>query len=52
MASEYITYMGRSKCFLTYSCHALAMRDVFANFVALLTRKAVAKRCVFADSYT
>ena len=28
------------------------MRDVFANFVALLTRNAVAKRCVFADLYT
>ena len=31
---------------------ALAMRDVFANFVALLTRNAVVKRCVFADLYT
>ena len=28
------------------------MRDVFANFVALLTRNAVAKRCVYADLYT
>ena len=28
------------------------MFDVFANFVALLTRNAVAKRCVFADLYT
>ena len=28
------------------------MRDVFVNFVALLTRNAVAKRCVFADLYT
>ena len=28
------------------------MRNVFANFVALLTRNAVAKRCVFADLYT
>ena len=28
------------------------MRDLFANFVALLTRNAVAKRCVFADLYT
>ena len=26
--------------------------DVFANFVALLTRNAVAKRCVFTDLYT
>ena len=26
--------------------------DVFANFAALLTRNAVAKRCVFADLYT
>ena len=43
--------MGRSKCFLTYSCPALAVRDVFAKFVALLTRNAVAKRCVFADVY-
>ena len=52
MSSEHITYMGRSKCFLTYSCLALAMRDVFANGVALLTRNAVAKRCVLADLYT
>ena len=52
MSSEHITYMGRSKCFLTYSCLALEMRNVFANFVALLTRNAVAKRCVFADLYT
>ena len=44
--------MGRSKCFPTYSCLALAMRDVFANFVAMLTHNAVAKRCVFADWYT
>ena len=28
------------------------MRDVIANFVALLTRNAVAKRCIFADLYT
>ena len=28
------------------------MRDVSANIVALLTRNAVAKRCVFADLYT
>ena len=28
------------------------MRDVFANFVALLTRNAVAERCVFANLYT
>ena len=28
------------------------MRDVLVNFVALLTRNAVAKRCVFADLYT
>ena len=28
------------------------MRDVFTNFVALLTRNTVAKRCVFADLYT
>ena len=28
------------------------MRDVFANFVALPTSNAVAKRCVFADLYT
>ena len=28
------------------------MRDVFANFVPVLTRNAVAKRCVFADLYT
>ena len=27
------------------------MRGVFVNFVALLTRNAVAKRCVFADLY-
>ena len=52
MSSEHITYMGRSKCFLTYSCLALAMRDVFANFVTLPTLNAVAKRCVFADLYT
>ena len=31
---------------------ALAMRDVLANFVALLKRNAVAKHCVFADLYT
>ena len=49
MSSEHIAYMGRSKYFLTYSCLALAMRNVFANFVALLTCNAVAKRCVFAD---
>ena len=29
-----------------------ARRDVFANFVAMLTQNAVAKRCVFADLYT
>ena len=28
------------------------MRGVFVNFVALLTRNAVAKCCVFADLYT
>ena len=28
------------------------LRDVFANFVAMLTLNAVAKRCVFADLYT
>ena len=28
------------------------MRDVLVDFVALLTRNAVAKRCVFADLYT
>ena len=28
------------------------MRDVFANFVALLKRNVMAKRCVFADLYT
>ena len=28
------------------------MRGVFVNFVALLTRNAVAKRCVFVDIYT
>ena len=28
------------------------MRAVFVNFVALLTRNAVAKRCVFADLNT
>ena len=28
------------------------MRVVLVNFVALLTRNAVAKRCVFADLYT
>ena len=33
----------RAKCFLTYSCLALAMRGVFVNFTALLTRNAVAK---------
>ena len=43
--------MGRSKYFLTYSYLALAMRDVFANFVTLLTRNAEAKPCVFADLY-
>ena len=45
-------YMGRAKCFLTYSCPALAMRGVFVDFVALLTLNAVAKRCVLADLYT
>ena len=35
MSSEHITYIGRSKFFLTYWCLALAMRDVFANFVTL-----------------
>ena len=52
MSSEHITHMVRSKCFLAYSCLALAMRDVFVNFVALLTRNAVSKRCVLADLYT
>ena len=28
------------------------MRDLSTNFVALLTRNAVGKRCVFADLYT
>ena len=28
------------------------MRGVFVNFVALITRNAVAKPCVFADLYT
>ena len=28
------------------------MRDVLVTFVALLTRNAVARRCVFADLYT
>ena len=28
------------------------MRGVFVNFVALLARNAVPKRCVFADLYT
>ena len=28
------------------------MRGVFANFIALLTRNTVAKRCVFAELYT
>ena len=28
------------------------MRGVFVNFVALLARNAVAKRCVFVDIYT
>ena len=28
------------------------MRDVFANFVALLTHNVLARRCVFADLYT
>ena len=28
------------------------MRGIFVNFVALLTRNAVAKRCVFANLYT
>ena len=53
-SSEHITHMGRAKClsFLTYSRLALAMRGVFVDFVALLTRNAVAKRCVFADLYT
>ena len=40
MSSEHITYMGRAKCFLTYSCLALAMRGVFVNSVALQTRNA------------
>ena len=44
--------MGRSKCFLTYSCLALAICDVFANFFALLTRNALAERYVLADLYT
>ena len=52
MSSNHIAYMGRAECFLTYSCLALAMRDVFVNFVALLTRHAVSKSCVFADLYT
>ena len=52
MSSEHITYTWRVKCFLTYWCLALAMRDVFVNVVALLTRNAMAKRCVFADLYT
>ena len=43
-ANIIITYMGLAKCFLTNSCLALAMRGVFVNFVALLTRNAVAKR--------
>ena len=43
--------MWRAKCFLTYLCLALAMRGVFVKFVALLTRNAVAERCVFADLY-
>ena len=37
---------------VTYSCLSLAMRGVFVNFVVLLTRNTVAKRCVFADLYT
>ena len=37
---------------ITYLCLALAMRGVFVNFVALLTRNVVSKRCVFADLYT
>ena len=37
---------------LTNSWFALAMRGVFVNFVALLTRNAVAKRCVFVVLYT
>ena len=44
--------MGRAKCFLTYSCLALAMRCVLVNSVALQMRNAVAKRCVLADLYT
>ena len=31
---------------------SLAMRGVFVNFVAMLTRNAVSKRCVSADLYT
>ena len=52
MSNEHITYMGRAECLMTYLCLARAMRGVFANFVALLTRYAVAKRSVFADLYT
>ena len=44
--------MGCAKCFLTYSCLALAMHRVLFDFVALLTRNALEKRCVFADLYT
>ena len=44
--------MGRAKCFLTNSCLALAIRRVFVNFLPLLTRNVVEKRCVFADLYT
>ena len=47
-----VAFVGRAKCFLTYSCLALAMRGVFVNFVPLLTRNTMARRCIFADLYT
>ena len=37
---------------LVILCLAPGMRGVFVDFVALLTRNAVVKRCVFADVYT
>ena len=45
-----MTYMGRAKCFLTYSASGNAR--CIRNSVALQTRNAVVKRRVFADLYT
>ena len=45
MSSKNITYIGRAKWSLTYSCHVLAMRCAFVQ-------SAVAQRCVFAGLCT